>query len=237
MAGNCDRLEVGIVVKRDMAGIVIKIGLIFEVILLVILVLFLMINVYVISFSQDNIYMFADIEELHNSEVRNIEQPYEPYNAVIVLRGVADSQTGVSPIVYDRLVAAYEVYRIGLASEIVISGNHAETVAMKVFLVDRGVPPEDIVMDSRGFNTYYTMYRVKNEFNYNRVIIVGQKYQLYRTVYIGRMFGMDTIGVTSDFGISTGTYSRTFGGNLRESMARNRTFFDVEIFRRSSGVH
>ena len=220
--------------KRDKAEIAIKIGLIAEVVLLVVLVFFVTINMYVISSSQGSIYVFADIDSIDDRSVGRNEQPY---NAVIVLRGFADPEEGISPRLHDRLVVAHEVYRRGLAESIVVSGNHAETVAMRTFLTVLGVPPEDIVIDSRGFNTYYTMYRVKNEFNYDRVIVVTQKYQLYRAVYIGEMLGMETVGVTSDFGAITGTYSRTFGGNLRESMARTRAFFDVEIFHRGSGLH
>ena len=210
------------------ASLWIKLAVVFEVVILVAIAFIVLINVYVINFAGNRIYAFNDF--IDNDTYGITYQ--QPYDAVIIPRGLT-TEGGVSAILYDRLIAGREIYIQGHANKIIVSGNYAETSTMRDFLVNRGVPYEDILLDSRGFNTYYTLYRVRNDFDYDRIIVVTQSHYLHRAVYTGNMLGMETIGVTSDFG----THRGTFGDSVNESMARIRAFFDTEIFRRGSGLH
>ena len=111
-----------------------------------------------------------------------------------------------------------------------MSGDHGrkeydEVNVMKNFAIKSGVPSEDIFMDHAGFSTYESMYRAKEIFQADIVIIVSQKYHLYRAVYIARSLGMEAYGVPSDVRIYRGQEYR----NLREAAARVKDFFIVII--------
>lgn len=154
----------------------------------------------------------------------------EPYDAVIVLGAKVYSDNSVSAILRDRLLTGYEVYKRGYASKIIVSGDHGqdsydEVVAMKAFLMDLGVPREDIFMDHAGFDTYDSMYRARDIFQVERAVVVTQEFHLSRSVYLGNQLGMEVVGVSSDLD----TYSGMRYNELRESLARVKAVLDAEI--------
>lgn len=133
-----------------------------------------------------------------------------------------------SAILNDRLSRAIELYKLGAAPKIIMSGDHGrieydEVNAMKQFAIDKGVPSEDIFMDHAGFSTYETMYRAKEIFDADKIIVVTQQYHLHRALYIADKLGMEAYGVSSDYA----TYSGQNMRDLREVLARNKDFYKV----------
>ena len=130
-----------------------------------------------------------------------------------------------SAILNDRLTRAIELYDLGAAPKIIMSGDHGrieydEVNAMKQFAIDSGVPSEDIFMDHAGFSTYETMYRAKEIFDADKIIVVTQDYHLYRSLYIAEKLGLQAYGVSSDYVTYSGQSMREF----REILARNKDF-------------
>mgnify|MGYP000152299077 FL=1 len=64
--------------------------------------------------------------------------------------------------------------------------NYDEVNTMKNYAINDGIPSEDIFMDHAGFETYDSMYRAKKIFGAKKVVIVSQKYHLYRSLYIAK---------------------------------------------------
>ena len=76
-------------------------------------------------------------------------------------------------------------------------------------------------MDHAGFETYDTMYRAKNIFGAKKVVIVTQKYHLYRALYIAKKLGLDAYGVPCDLR----KYSKKMTyWRFRECFARVKSF-------------
>jgi len=146
-------------------------------------------------------------------------------DCIIVLgAGIWDGEP--SPMLADRLQQGIELYHAGVAPKIIMSGDHGssehdEVNIMKRYAIERGVPSEDIFMDHAGFSTYDSMFRARDVFQAKRVVIVTQKYHLYRAVYIANRLGLDAYGVNSD--------PRPYGGQIfreiREILARDKDFF------------
>ncbi|MGN1450505.1 MAG: vancomycin high temperature exclusion protein, partial [Eubacteriales bacterium] len=86
--------------------------------------------------------------------------------------------------------------------------------------LEKGVPEEDIFKDHAGFSTYESIYRAKVVFGAEKVVIVTQKYHIYRALYIAKSLGLDAVGVASD--------PRAYRGELyrqaREYAARVKDF-------------
>ncbi len=186
----------------------------------------MLINSYVKSMAEGKMISFEELSERK-----------EKYDAVIILGSKVYSDSVVSGILRDRLLVGYEVYRNGNADKIIVSGDHGredydEVVAMKRFLIEQGVPREDIYMDHAGFDTYDSLYRAKNIFCVESAVVVTQEYHLYRAVYIGRSLGLDILGVSSDLS----NYSRMGYNLVREFFARNKAFLDTDIFRRKAKI-
>ena len=130
-----------------------------------------------------------------------------------------------SDMLRDRLQRGIELYRLGAAPKIIMSGDHGrknynEVGTMKQYAVEAGVPSSDVFMDHAGFSTYETVYRAKEIFGAKKVIIVTQKYHLYRALYIAKSLGLDAVGVDSDLETYRGQLKR----DIREVLARCKDF-------------
>lgn len=126
-----------------------------------------------------------------------------------------------SGMLNDRLLQGIALYNAGVSDRLLMSGDHGrvdydEVNLMKQFAIDHGVPSEDIFMDHAGFSTYESMYRARDIFQVNKIIIVTQRYHMYRALYVAQAMGMEAYGVESD--------PRQYGGqkmrDLRELLAR-----------------
>lgn len=144
----------------------------------------------------------------------------------ILVLGCFVRDNGVpSDMLEDRLKRGVELYNIGAAPKLLMSGDHGRTDydevdAMKRYAVDAGIASEDVFMDHAGFSTYESMYRAKEVFQAKKIIIVTQKYHLYRALYIAEKLGLEAYGVASDYRNYSGQTSR----DVREVLARVKDF-------------
>lgn len=127
-----------------------------------------------------------------------------------------------SPLLQDRLDRGVELYELGAADKIIMSGDHGqpeynEVAAMKQYAMDGGVPSSDVFMDHAGFCTYDSIYRARDVFQAKKVIIVTQEYHLYRALYIANALGLDAYGVAAN-PRQGGQLNR----DVREVLARNK---------------
>lgn len=135
-----------------------------------------------------------------------------------------------SHMLEDRLKRGVALYNEGAAPKLLMSGDHGRTEydevnTMKNYAIDAGVPSEDIFMDHAGFSTYESMYRAKDIFCAEKIVIVSQEYHLYRAIYTARALGIEAYGVAADYR----TYSGQLYRDIREILARDKDFF-VAIF-------
>ena len=149
----------------------------------------------------------------------------ENVDCIIVL-GAGIWGNGPSPMLEDRLNEAILLYNENVSAKIVMSGDHGkvdydEVNVMKKYAIEKGVPSENIFMDHAGFSSYESIYRVKEIFGAKKIVVVTQKYHLFRTLYIANQLGIEAYGVNSDPRRYVGATYR----ELREVIARNKDFF------------
>lgn len=183
----------------------------------VILVVFLSVfsvNYYVKSISGKKIISPEKITEINNAD------------CIIILGCGVKFNGQPSMMLADRLERGIDLYKQGVAPKIIMSGDHGqieydEVNTMKQFAIDKNIPSEDIFMDHAGFSTYESMYRAKEIFKAQSVVIVSQEYHLYRAIYIAEKLGIEAYGVNADY--------RLYGGEkyreAREILARFKDFF------------
>ena len=154
------------------------------------------------------------------------------YDAIVVLGAGLRSDGTPSNMLEDRLKGAIELYEKGVSSKIILSGDcsgedYDEVSSMKKFCIDNGVPEDAIVRDDKGFSTYETMENVVEKMGYKSVIVVTQKYHLYRSVYIARRMGADADGFSTDYREYIFWAQRK--RDVRELVARIKDFFKVNF--------
>ena len=149
----------------------------------------------------------------------------EDVDCILVLGCAVKEDGRPSDMLHDRLQRGVALYDLGAAPKLLMSGDHGrkeydEVAAMKQFAVDAGIASSDIFMDHAGFSTYESIYRAKEIFQADRILIVTQEYHLYRALYIANCLGVDAYGVDADYRTYIGQTMR----DLREVLARNKDF-------------
>lgn len=126
----------------------------------------------------------------------------ETYTGLVL--GASVRRNGeLSTMLRDRVESALLLYKRGKIKRFLVSGdnrttNYNEPVAMKNYLLDRGVPEEDIFMDFAGFDTYDSVYRASYIFEVDNAIVVSQRFHLPRAVYIARRMNLNFYGYNGD---------------------------------------
>lgn len=130
-----------------------------------------------------------------------------------------------SGMLSDRIKRGVALYKEGVSGKIIMSGDHGrkdydEVNTMKQVAIESKVSSSDVFMDHAGFSTYESLYRAKEIFEADKIVVVTQKYHLYRALYIAKRLGIEAYGVESDY--------RDYGGQdrreAREILARCKDF-------------
>jgi len=193
---------------------------IFKILIVIVVVcvtLVLFVNFYVVNSSKDRILNGSEYQELNDIDC-------------ILILGAGIRGDRPSVMLQDRLNEGIMLYKEDIAPKIVMSGDHGRTEydevnVMKEYAIEDGVPSEDIFMDHAGFSTYESIYRVKEIFTADKIVIVTQEYHLYRALYIAEKLDIDAYGVSSD----PRKYSGQVFRELREILARNKDFVNTLI--------
>lgn len=187
------------------------------VIILVTLVVLLGINFFVTATTSKKILTEEQAKELENVDC-------------ILILGAGIWGQSPSPMLEDRLLQGIALYQEGVSHKIIMSGDHGsdnydEVNVMKRYATERNVKSEDIFMDHAGFSTYDSMYRAKDVFEAKKIVIVTQKYHMYRAIYVAEQLGLEAYGVNSD----PQTYSGQMLRDVREILARDKDWLKCII--------
>ncbi len=147
------------------------------------------------------------------------------FDAVIVLGCSVLPDGSPSHMLADRIDAGVEAFNASGARLLVMSGdrkeNYDEVGTMVARAVSAGVDPSLVAEDPEGFSTYESMLRAAKNFGFRRIIVVSQRYHLYRALYIAGQLGMEAYGVGAD----PRAYSGQLMRDIRETAARVKDFF------------
>lgn len=167
-----------------------------------------LIDYWVVASTKDQIKSLSDVQDA---------------DCILVLGAGVWENDQPSPMLKDRLDRSVELFERKAAPYLVMSGDHGqkdydEVNVMKGFAIKAGVDSNMIYMDHAGFSTYESLYRLKYIFEAEKVIIVTQKYHLYRALFIANALGLKAVGVAAKEINYSGQSLRDF----REILARNK---------------
>jgi len=188
--------------------------------ILIILVILIVLGAILILGINDYVKASTKNQIIKNNDYSNLKD----IDCIIVL-GAGVWGENPSPMLEDRLLEGIKLYENNVAPKIIMTGNHGreeydEVNVMKKFAMDKGVPSGDIFMDHAGFSTYESLYRAKEIFEAQKIVIVTQEYHLYRALHIANELGIEAYGVASDPRQYVGAAYR----EIREILARNKDF-------------
>lgn len=175
------------------------------------------VNAYVVGSTEDRVIDLHSVKEL------------EDIDCIVVLGCKVQSDGELSHMLNDRMEVGVDVYfaleKEGRPAKLLVSGDHGteeynEVYAMKQFAIGQGIESSEIFMDHAGFSTYESIYRAKEIFGAERILIVTQEYHLYRALYIAEAMGIEAWGASADLRNYVGQAKY----DAREILARNKDF-------------
>lgn len=177
------------------------------------------VNINIVANTNDNIY----------STDENIKLSSD-FDCILILGAGVRGDGSPTPMLNDRLLTGYEAYDSKKSSVIFPSGDsehedYTETVTMKQVLLEMGVEEESIICDGYGLSTYESIWRAKNVYGYKRILIISQKYHLYRAIYIAQELGLEAYGLDA----ALQGYAKQPIYNLREYLARIKDMIYAEL--------
>ena len=155
-----------------------------------------------------------------------------PNAEVALIPGAAVLENGALSLIFlDRVDTAIALYQAQKVSKILVSGDnstdsHNEVNPVRLYLISKGIPDEDIFLDHAGFDTYSTMYRAREIFGVSSVLIATQSFHLPRSVFIARRLGIEAYGVNADLG------DILFRNYVREVLANEKAVLDLLLNRK-----
>lgn len=181
--------------------------------IIILMIAIFSLNIYVVNSTKNEI-----VKEENVSNIEGVD--------CILILGAGIWGDKPSPMLEDRLKEGITLYKKGTTKKIIMSGDHSredydEVKIMKEYAESEGVPSEDIFMDHAGFSSYDSVYRAKEIFGVQKMIIVTQKYHLYRSLYIAKKLGIEAYGIESNLRTYPGQVFR----EIREILARDKDYF------------
>lgn len=179
--------------------------------LLFIILIFILVNV-IVTLSVKKYIVKKD-----NLNIKDID--------CILILGASVTNNKPSPILKDRLNTGINLYQNKLSNKILVSGDNEtdeydEVTVMKNYLIENNIESQDIFVDHYGISTYDSIYRLKHIYKAKKVIIVTQKYHLYRSLYIAKSMNIEAYGVEAD----NINYQQNYNREIREFLARIKDF-------------
>ena len=139
------------------------------------------------------------------------EAPTCCYEAIVVLGGaVRLPHPPARPLPdlvesSDRVWHAARLFKMNVAPKIILSGGSAdeslgsEATAMRLFLVDLGVPDDRIVLEGRSINTIGNIREVRALVGTARVAIVTSAFHMPRVMKLARAGGLNAYAFPTDW--------------------------------------
>ena len=136
--------------------------------------------------------------------IDGLTDSHHPADVAIILGNKVFRDSSLSFWLKGRVDKALELYRQGQVKKIYASGGMftsgedgaPEGDAMKKYLVEHGVPAEDVIADNYGKNTYCTakdFIAWNQRYHYTSAIVVSQFYHITRSKYILRKLGFKNV--------------------------------------------
>lgn len=171
-------------------------------------------------------FAVSEVQNSYADKIQSLDRVQAKPVALILGASLKGGKPNTS--LEDRLLAGIDLYQAKKTKKLLVSGDNRsadynEPMAMKQFLVEKGIPEKDIVLDYAGRRTYDSCYRAKEIFDLASLIVVTQEYHLPRALYLCNRLGIDAVGVGADKREYQGMIQRT----IRETGASLLAWFNA----------
>ncbi len=130
------------------------------------------------------------------------ENDTSPYRTAIVFGAGINRNLQPTKVLKDRLDTTLELYKNGYLGQILLSGGESrtsnESIIMRDYLINKGIPATLLIIDEGGVSTYDTLMRAQSRYGIQKAVLITQRFHLPRALASAQMLGMDVVGVAAD---------------------------------------
>ncbi|MBI4253247.1 YdcF family protein [Candidatus Uhrbacteria bacterium] len=175
---------------------------------------------------------YASIQYTYSKRIVSFDGVPDPVPDVALVLGASIKSRKPNSVLQERLDIAAQLYEAGKIKKLLLSGDnrtvdHNEPQAMKEYLMEKGIPEQDMVLDHAGRRTYDSCYRAKEIFQIESALIVTQGFHLPRALYLCNRLGIEALGVAAD----TQYPMRWLQSYIREIPATIRGWIDITLLK------
>jgi vancomycin permeability regulator SanA len=122
-------------------------------------------------------------------------------DVIVILGNKVELDGSPSPRLKSRLDKGLELYKKNLAPLVIVSGGtgvegYDEALTMKNYLINQGIPSENIIQDSAGidsFNTARNAKKIISEMKLSSALVVSNYYHISRTRLAFNKLGVEKV--------------------------------------------
>ena len=157
-----------------------------------------------------------------------------PEKQTALVLGAKTYGSRLSPVLKDRVDAGIVLFENGMVNTLLLSGDHGRTEydevnSMKEYVLRNctEMEPQKLFLDHAGFDTYDSIYRARDIFCADSLIIITQKFHAPRAAFIAHNLGMDAVVLA----LPEDAYSNAskYSWYSREIFANVKAFCDVVL--------
>lgn len=162
---------------------------------------------------------------------------FEKADAALVLGARVWPDGRASRFLRERIVTGVRLYRRGLVDVIIMSGagkdssGHGEPAVMRRVAEDAGVPPDAIIEDPLGVDTFSSCIRARDVYGMTSVIVATQEFHVPRAVWLCERLGLEAQGAYPPPILG----EHTLRGHVREIGATGKAMLDLARGRTPQG--
>jgi SanA protein len=104
----------------------------------------------------------------------------------------------LNPYFSNRMDAAEELYKQGRVKTLILSGGPGEPEAMQQALEKRGVPPDALILDSKGVDTNQSVLNAAELGRGNPFMVISQRFHVERAIYLAKKHGLHVSGYPAE---------------------------------------
>lgn len=156
---------------------------------------------------------------------------YQPYASIeklptsdaVIIFGTLVRDNKVSPLLKERLDAGAAIYISGKALHVIVSNRKKASLIMQQYLIENGIPPSAIVLDTTAEKTPDTCrYEKKTHPKLRKLIFVSQGYHLARIRYQCKKIGITAITFPAE---NVREYRASFFSSFNVFNIRSQRYF------------
>ncbi|WP_178139321.1 YdcF family protein [Desulfovibrio litoralis] len=166
-------------------------------------------------------------------------QKHNQADIAVVLGSMVHYEGRPSKQLKARLDTAYELYKKNCYKTIIVSGGldprgNDEALVMRNYLVKKGIPKQNIIMDNQGNNTRATATNLKNIIQNNKLLNDFKTEKQPSVAIISQFFHLPRTKLTFEqegFKVNTTAYPKSFFARDLYSIAREGVAYPAYLFK------